>query len=367
MKSVSFVVEDFNNPFSQDLPQFVPHPLLRSGHAQTVYGYFAGGPLRSGSGRACRHSVRLPDGDILMLHVNEPARAHPATRVVLLIHGLGGCHASSYMERIAGKVAAAGFRSIRMDMRGCGAGVETARQSFHAGRSEDVREVLAYIARNWPQMPVTACGFSLGANLLLKTLGESAQARPFTLDSAIAVAPPVDLARCVAELRRSGHWVYDRFFVRLLWRDVRARRPLLANLERVKLDRRPRTLYEFDDRITAPLGGFSSASEYYQLASAGPLVSRIRVPTQILIARDDPLVPPDVVSRLDLSSSTRVYTTSHGGHLGFIGGRRAVVNNHPDEDLRWMDWRIIDWVRDADTCRARQPLAAPPSATVKGR
>jgi hypothetical protein len=32
-----------------------------------------------------------------------------------------------------------------------------------------------------------------------------------------------------------------------------------------------------------------------------------------------------------------VHLTEHGGHLGYIG--RAGV----DRDLRWMDWRIVDW------------------------
>ena len=96
----------------------------------------------------------------------------PADRSALLIHGLGGCHDSGYMQRIAHKLNARGVRVFRMDLRGCGAGMGLARLPYHSGRSEDARAALAAIARICRNSPTTLVGFSLGANMSLKLLGE---------------------------------------------------------------------------------------------------------------------------------------------------------------------------------------------------
>jgi predicted alpha/beta-fold hydrolase len=74
-------------------------------------------------------------------------------------------------------------------------------------------------------------------------------------------------------------------------------------------------------------------------------LTRIAIPTRILFAEDDPLIPAEVYRRAEYSSVTRVFPTQHGGHLGYL------ANPHPtgDPDWHWMDWRIVQWVRAADT------------------
>ena len=34
------------------------------------------------------------------------------------------------------------------------------------------------------------------------------------------------------------------------------------------------------------------------------------------------------------------HVTEHGGHLGYIGDPSG-----KDQDGRWIDWRVVDWVR----------------------
>jgi predicted alpha/beta-fold hydrolase len=54
---------------------------------------------------------------------------------------------------------------------------------------------------------------------------------------------------------------------------------------------RCRSLREWDEAMTAPASGYDDASHYYCRASALPVVSGIRVPTLIITAQDDPIVP----------------------------------------------------------------------------
>jgi predicted alpha/beta-fold hydrolase len=109
----------------------------------------------------------------------------------------------------------------------------------------------------------------------------------------------------------------------------------------VDFQRRPRTLWEFDDKFTAPLCGFGTAERYYHECSSMHGLPRISVPTLILTARDDPMVPCNMFDGLRRSSSVRLEITAGGGHLGFIA-RRGI-----DPDRRWMDWRILEWLNSS--------------------
>jgi predicted alpha/beta-fold hydrolase len=239
---------------------FRAHPLVRGGHAQTILGCYL--PHRVLLAGTRHHHIALPDGDTLVLHDDQPAEWLPGERVVLLIHGLGGCHGSPYMQRLAMKLYARGVRAFRLDLRGCGASYALARWPAHAGRSEDALAAIEFLATLCPDSPVTLMGFSLGGNITLKLLGECGAAPPGCLDSAVAVGPPIDLAFCAQNMDRGWNWLYDRSFIKTLNTLVKRRRRELPRFaDDIDLTPPPRKLTEFDDRYTAPLSGFAGLAD----------------------------------------------------------------------------------------------------------
>ncbi len=313
------------------LPEFIPHPWLRSGNLQTIIGSWGAVPPE----RALRHVVTLPDGDQLVLHDDKPPKWHAGDRTSLLVHGLCGSHRSAYLVRIAAKLNSIGVRTFRLDMRGCGAGRALARHPYHSGRSDDLAAALAAIAGWCPGSSTALVAYSLGANAALKLLGECGDRPPGNLDRAIAVCPPVDLAACVRSLARYPARIYDRFFTGLLLEQVHASPTLGELAARIFARQRPTRLVEFDDAFTAPLSGFGDAATYYRRCSAAPLLMNIWVPTTILTASDDPIVPFAPLLAAPRSSQVELLHTGHGGHLGFIarGGER------------WMDQVVLDALR----------------------
>lgn len=311
---------------------FIPHPLLANGHLQTLAG-LAG---TAAPEQALRRLVALPDGDRLVLHDDRPADWRTGARVALLVHGLCGSHRSGYLRRIAARLNEAGVRTFRIDLRGCGAGVGLARQPYHSGRSADLAAALAALAEWCPGSPATLIAFSLGANIALKLAGECGDRPPGRLVRVIAICPPVDLAACVVALRRYPARFYDRFFSATLVQQVRASPTLGEAAARIFADWAPTRLCDFDDAFTAPLSGFGDAATYYRRCSAAPLLADIRVPTVILAAQDDPIVPCAPLAAAALSPGTTLHLAAHGGHLGFVGpgGRR------------WMDERIVAWATE---------------------
>ena len=326
-------------------PSFIPHPLVRGGHAQTVLGCYLPG-LKWAPGSQ-QHLVTLPDGDRIVLHDDLPNASKERDRAALLVHGLGGSHESTYMQRTAAKLVAKGVRVFRMDLRGCGAGASLAKLPTHAGRSDDVGAALAHVMETCADLPVFLVGFSMGANHVLKLLGEMGRQRPANLAGAMAVAPPIDLMDCSRNMERGVNRLYNKSFLRNLLRAAAIRRQRVPKEFDPPLTPLPRRLREFDERFTAPLGGYSSADDYYHRASSRPLLKEIEVPTVVVAAADDPIVPVGPFEAATYSNSTNLVIVPSGGHLGFFGVKGA------DPDRRWMDWRIVEWVTSSALLKHR--------------
>lgn len=312
--------------------EFHPHPWLFNGHLQTCAGMFGALPAE----QATRRIVDLPDGDQLIIHDDCPPHWQSGDRVAILVHGLCGSYRSSYMVRIAQRLRDHGIRTCRLDMRGCGAGLALAHYPYHSGRADDIRQALIHAHGWFPNSPLTVIAFSLGANTTLKMLGEYSSSLPATLDQAIVVSPPIDLARCVASLEKYPGRAYDRFFSFTLIKQVHASPRLGERAANIFSAQTPTRLIDFDDMFTAPLSGFRSAAHYYARSSANQYLSEIAIPTTIIMAQDDPIVPWDASLHELLSPTTRVLAPAHGGHLGFIGTRQK----------RWLDDTISQLIQN---------------------
>jgi uncharacterized protein len=301
-----------------------------------------------------QHRVELPDGDAIVLHDDCPAGWSSGERVALLVHGLAGCYTSGYMVRIAAKLAGAGVRAFRMDLRGSGAGAGLTSRPYHGGRSDDIREAVQFLAKTCPGSLLTLVGFSLSGNMVLKLLGEDPDRVPLNVEKAVAICPAINLGLCARSLVGPFGRFYDRYFVKLLCQSVRANRRLRSDVPAVEQEKQLKTMLAFDDAYTAPVWGFRSGAHYYESSSAARHVPQIRATTLILCAKDDPLVPFSCFEGLQPPPNVLFHATEHGGHLGYVGQPGT------DPDRRWMDWRIVEWTTTNVHAAAPRELTASP-------
>jgi predicted alpha/beta-fold hydrolase len=167
-------------------------------------------------------------------------------------------------------------------------------------------------------------GVSLGANVLLKWLGERSAALPATVRAAVAVSTPFDLARSSRRIDRGLSRVYQWHFLRSLRAKGLRKIDLFPDLASREAVAAARTIWAFDDVFTAAVHGFHDAADYYARSSSIGFLDGIGVPTLLLSARDDPFHPPDVLVDVERVAATNPYLVvefpHRGGHAGFIEG-----------------------------------------------
>jgi predicted alpha/beta-fold hydrolase len=283
--------------------------------------------------------VTTRDGDFVDLDWTEPAPRDSTTSPILLVlHGLEGSTRSHYVGGLLQGAQRHGWRGVALNFRSCSGEMNRRARFYHSGDTGDLDEVVALIAARHPGVPIGAIGVSLGGNVLLKWLGETAEKAP--LRAAAAISVPFDLAACAAELDRGlPRLLYTSNFMRTLRAKVRAKAREHPGFVDVAAALRARTFAEYDEIVTAPLGGFAGARDYWARSSSGPYLARIRRPTLVINARDDPFVPhaalPDPAA---LPPSVRVDFPARGGHAAFIDGR------WPWRAGSWAERRALEFI-----------------------
>ena len=332
---------------SETYGQFVAeYPMLRpqwwgvNGHVQTLASFLLRGPTSTRIQQ--RHVVPLSDGDRIVIHDDQAKSWITGDRIAILVHGLCGSHNSPHVRRIAMRLRRQGIRTIRIDMRGFGDSALISRGHLNAGCSGDLMDVIDFVRELSPLSKFSLIGFSLGGNVVLKTLCEWADRHPKDVDSAIAVSPPIDLERCSMHLRSYGNRFYEYYFMSRLTKTLAHRRQKVLNLMDNGLNPLPDRLIHFDDQFTAPMNGYSGARDYYSQCSTVDRLKQIYVSTIIVATEDDPVVPREIYDTSTFSSEIDFVSLRHGGHLGFLGNHRR------DPDWHWLDWRVCKWLSQLD-------------------
>lgn len=325
---------------------FIPHPVWRGQHAQTIIGYLT--PRR-------RRLLRLHDTDERRLFAVEPgtrllarcrwqtdARAHPT---LVLLHGLEGSSESVYMLGTADKAFRAGFNTVRVNMRNCGGTEHLTPTLYHSGLSSDIDAVVRELVEVDRLPRLYLCGFSMGGQIVLKLAGELGADAPAQLSAVGAVSPSLDLAPCADAIALPANRIYQTRFVRSLKRRLREKARLFPDSYDTSALERVRTVRDFDDAYTAPHAGFRDAADYYARASALPLLDQVRRPVLVVHAQDDPFVPYTSFTHPNVHGNANVLLLAPdaGGHVGFVAAR-----SDDGEDRFWAENRVIQFCRLID-------------------
>src|SRR6185312_5598743 len=186
---------------------------------------------------------------------------------VLIVHGLEGSSLSQYVIGTGSKAWVAGMNVVRMNMRNCGGTELLTPTLYHSGLSADVDAVLRTIVEKNRLERVGVVGYSMGGNLVLKMAGEWGAHPPEQVKAIAAVSPAADLAPSADAMHEPANRIYEWKFLLSLMRRYKRKATLFPSVYAREIGW-PRSIREFDERITARYCGFTGADDYYRRASA---------------------------------------------------------------------------------------------------
>jgi predicted alpha/beta-fold hydrolase len=337
---------------------FVPPHVLTHGDLQTLGAYFWPGRYRPREITNDEERLFQVDSETKVLARCrwQPNRNGRATLVMW--HGIEGSTSSAYMLATAAKGFAAGFNVVRVNIRNCGGTEHLTPTLYHGGMSGDARAVIQELIDRDGLNRIFAVGFSLGGNKVLKMAGEMADDCPPQLRGLVAISPSVNLRASSDLLMGRRNFIYHKDFLHYLKRRIKVKEKLFPGHYDSSSLRRIKTLRQFDDTYIAPAFGFDGVDDYYAKASSLPYIDRLRIPTLIIHAQDDPLVPfaplreiinghanDGVIAELlaGRNSHVMILAPNRGGHVAFLSAESA------NEDRFWAENRLIDFCRIVST------------------
>lgn len=340
-------------PVSPETAEFAPTGWIANRHLQSC---LPSSPFRRRLLRrkavslvALSRDLVLDCGAGVRLHSwytpQPPDARAPARGLVVLIHGWEGAGDSSYMLSSAIHMYAAGWDVIRLHLRDHGPSHHLNEDLFHSNRLPEVVGAIARIAELFPELPLCLAGFSLGGNFALRVAAR-ADAAGIPLARVLAVCPVLDPASTL-DAMEDGPGLYQRYFMAKWRRSLHTKARLFPQRYAFGDLRRFRSLRTMTDFVVRDF------SEYHDLASylagyaiVGDALAPISVPTLIVAAADDPVIPARDLPRLARPASLRVLETERGGHCGFLPSLGA---------MSWLDEQLLRWCEPAAQHPARRP------------
>lgn len=297
-----------------DIPEFKVGLKWRGADLQTMRNVIIGPP----SVPDCdfeRVSFDLGAGKSLCaaLHRSSNDHTHP---LIIIIHGMAGDELSPNVISSATHFSNSGFPVLRLNLRGAGPSAKTSVGPYHGGLSEDLAKVIDQLPDRNYGAGILLYGISLGGNMMLKYLGERGTDAPVM--AAVTVSAPLSLKSVQVRIMESRNKLYHNY---LLLGMKNYLKQMKDHRDQSLLDKAKaaKSLFEFDDQVTAPANGMAGAEEYYRLNSAGAFIDRITVPTLLIHAQNDPWIPVEDyrVRQWLADGPLSLLITDDGGHVGF--------------------------------------------------
>ena len=310
-------------------PDFDPPRWLRGAHLQSILPSFPGRrPLVERRARpllAASRELLLDCGDGVRLqafHAAAPPAARAACRApgrptAVLLHGWEGSARSLYVLSLAQALLENGHDVVRLNLRDHGDTHHLNRDLFHSCRLPEVVGAVRRLQALMPAQPLALAGFSLGGNFMLRVAAE-APAAGLRIARAIGISPVLHPATSMDALE-TGPAIYRRYFIHKWTRSLRRKQAAWPGE------------FEFGDllssgdlrRMTHELvsrhSGFGEVADYFDgYAITGGRLAGLQVPSTIVAALDDPIIPAVDLPRLARPPALRVVTTATGGHCGFF-------------------------------------------------
>jgi len=313
---------------------FKPPWYLQSGQVQTI---LASSPFRAWGNNPAIDTAReiiveTPRG--IRLQAFHSSRKHRDTKgSVILLHGWEGSVDSTYIVRTAKALYQRGYDIFRLNFRDHGSSHHLNREIFYAILLEEVLQAVQQISAVEASKSIFLVGFSLGGNFALRIAREIRHAPIDNLHHVVAISPVLDPEKATVRIDRQA--MIRRYFLKKWFQSLRIKQGLFPEVYNFSEVFKQSTIMSVTDKMLENYSEYESASEYFKAYSIlYDSIDDLSVPTTIITAADDPIIPVEDFNQLKLNHHTRLIIHRHGGHNGFIAGFFL---------KSWYEQKLADW------------------------
>ncbi|XP_058201798.1 embryogenesis-associated protein EMB8 isoform X1 [Rhododendron vialii] len=319
-----------------------PYPIIGwNCHVETIFAAF----FRSCPAvRFRRQCLRTKDDGAVALDwvAGDDRLLTESSPVLILLPGLTGGSDDTYVRHMLVRARNNGWRVVVFNSRGCGGSPVTTPQFYSASFLEDLCEVVAHVAARYPNANLYAVGWSLGANILVRYLGQESHSCP--LSGAVSLCNPFNLVIADEDFRKGFNIVYDKALASSLCKIFKKHALLFEEMEgeyNIQLAANAKSVRDFDDGLTRVSFGFKSVDEYYSNSSSSDSIKHVRTPLLCIQAANDPIAPSRGIPRKDIQENPNclLIVTPKGGHLGWVAGAEA------PRGAPWTDPLVMDFLQ----------------------
>ncbi len=270
---------------------------------------------------ACSQDQVLDCGDGVRLLGHHSSRAsaghEPARDLVILLHGWEGCADSLYVLSLGSYLFARGCDVFRLNFRDHGPTHHLNQDIFHSCRLDEVVGAVRAIQQQHVDQRVTLAGFSLGGNFALRVAAR-APAAGIPLERAIGVCP-VLRPHSTMDVLENGPFIYHQYFVDKWKRSLRIKQQLFPQLYDFRPIFAQRSIRTMTEVLVERYSEFASLDAYLNgYAIVDHVLERLEIPSHILFALDDPIIPAADLKHLARNPNLHINALPHGGHCGFM-------------------------------------------------
>ncbi|GER54964.1 alpha/beta hydrolase domain containing protein 1 [Striga asiatica] len=314
--------------------RYLSTPWLSSPHLQTAFLYYFGNSpvvnyrrqifMTSDGGTLALDWVKNANAKKQDYHVNDAVQQDDKNPLIIVVPGLTSDSNSPYINHLAFNMAKHGWNVVVSNHRGLGGVPITSDNFYNGGWTEDVRKVIDHLHRQYPEAPLFVVGTSIGANILVKYLGEDGVKAPII--GAAAICSPWDLLICDRFMnRRLVQRLYNKALTIGLKDYAQSHAAVLSRLSNWEGVKKARSVRDFDDCATRVVGNYETVDTYYRRCSASNFIGGVTVPLLCISSLDDPVCTSEAIpwDECRLNTNVVLATTQHGGHLPFFEGIAA--------------------------------------------
>lgn len=299
------------------------------GHLQTIY---AQALRRHQKPNYEREELKTPDGGTIVLDWLGKDQTNYKSLIVI-VPGICSTSDNHYLRHFTNFLVQQGHLVVVYTPRGCA--TLTSPKIFTFGDTTDFRQTLQHVKESHPDLPLVGVGFSLGANCLIKYLGEcSKNNEPTPLLGAISISAGYDAVSGIKHLKTIPF--YHKGLGAKLKGLLQKHKDHFKDMVDVDdILKKVQTVEEFDHHFTCKVNGFESVDWYYREHSCIRFLPHVDIPLLLVNAIDDPLVDPKTLPFEVPKQNENVIlvTTDYGGHLGWCEGYFFPEKAHWHEKL----------------------------------